>query len=60
MQRDTYDIVSGCELGPGCVLIMIYSRSVKLELKIPMPLLNQDIILKKSNHQREIKGLFSV
>jgi len=53
-------IVSGCGSGPVCVFILKCSRSVKFLLKIPLPLLNLNIIIKRSKHPREIKGLFSV
>jgi len=42
------------------VFILKCSMSVKLLLKIPLPLLNLNIIIKRSKHPREIKGLLSV
>ena len=44
----------------SCVFILKCSRSVKVLLKIPLPLLNLNIIIKRSKHPREIKGQFSV
>ena len=42
------------------VFIMKCSGSVQFFLKIPLSLLNLNIIRKRSKHSREIKGLFSV
>ena len=49
-----------CGSGPVCAFIVKCSRWVKILLKIPLPLLNVNIIIKRSKHPREIKGLFSV
>ena len=42
-----------------CVHFEMFKVS-KMLVKIPLPLLNLNIIIKRSKHPREIKGLFSV
>ena len=58
LQRDTESIVGGCGSGLVCVIIIKCSRLVKFWLKIPLPLLNQNIIIKRSKHSRQIEGPF--